>query len=97
MDSDHNLKIESIVVHIIVTISYIMSLRPTAPDFQPQSTVISVDGNAKDSCVITIPDLDYEFPHTMKAMPLPTFHKITPTKRVWTEMTTSFSIYLKRY
>ena len=97
MELFYIIKIERMHCRMTVTISYIMSLRPTAPDFQPQSTVISVDGNAKDSCVITIPDLDYEFPHTMKAIPLPTFHKITPTKRVWTEMTTSFSMYLKRY
>jgi hypothetical protein len=74
-----------------------MSLRPTAPEFQPYSIVISVDGNTKDSHVISIPELGYEFPHTMKAMPLPDFNKITPNKRVWTEMATSAVICLKRY
>lgn len=74
-----------------------MSLRPSAPEFQPHSTVITVDGNEKDSHVISIPDLGYEFPHTMKAMPLPDFSKIIPNKRVWTEMATSAITYLKRY
>ena len=82
---------------IKVATSSTMSLRSSAPNFQPQSTVISVDSNEKDSHVISMPEMGYEFPHTMIAMPLPTFHKITPSKRVWTEMATSFSMYLKRY
>jgi hypothetical protein len=74
-----------------------MSLRINAPEFQPHSTVIVVDGDKKDSHIITMPELGYEFPYTLTSMPLPAFHKITPSKRVWTEMTTSFTMYLKRY
>lgn len=70
-----------------------MSLRPSAPEFQPQSAEAST--NRKDSHVISMPDLGYEFPHTLIAMPLPTFSKVTPNKRVWTEMATSFSMYIK--
>jgi hypothetical protein len=72
-----------------------MSLRPTAPEFQPQSMVISID--EKDSHVISMPSLGYEFPYTIVAMPLPTFTKTVPTKRMWTEMATSFTLYMKRY
>ena len=70
-----------------------MSLRPSAPEFQPHSIVISVD--EKDSHVISMPELGYEFPYTIAAMPLPTFTKTIPTKRVWTEMATSIIMYLK--
>ena len=80
---------------ITVATQFTMSLRPTAPEFQPHSTVISVD--EKDSHVISMPELGYEFPHTMVAMPLPTFNKSVLTKRVWTEMATSAVMYLKRY
>jgi hypothetical protein len=72
-----------------------MSLRPSAPEFQPQSSEASMD--EKDSYVISMPALGYEFPHTLITMPLPTFSKITPNKRVWSEMITSASMYLKRY
>ncbi len=78
---------------MIVAISYTMSLRPSAPEFQPQSTIISVD--EKDSHVISMPVLSYEFPHTIKAMPLPTFSKSVPMKRVWTEMATSVTTHWK--
>jgi hypothetical protein len=70
-----------------------MSLRPSAPEFQPHSTVISID--EKDSHVISMPQLSYEFPYTMEAMPLPTFSKSIPTKRVWTEMATSVVMHWK--
>jgi len=72
-----------------------MSLRPSAPEFQPQSAEAST--GEKDSHVISMPSLGYEFPHTLITMPLPTFSKITPNKRVWSEMITSASMYLKRY
>lgn len=65
-----------------------MSLRPSAPEFQPQSKTIS-----KDTHVISIPELGYEFPYTMTAMPI----RITPSKRMWSEMATSIKTYLKRY
>jgi hypothetical protein len=78
---------------MIVATFYTMSLRPSAPEFQPHSTVISVD--EKDSHVISMPDLGYEFPYIIEAMPLPAFTKIVPTKRVWTEMATSVVMHLK--
>ena len=71
-----------------------MSLRPTAPEFQPHSIAISVD--EKDSHVISIPALGYEFPYTMMAVPLPSLTKTIPTKCMWTEMATSAVMYLKR-
>jgi hypothetical protein len=79
-----------------------MSLRPSAPEFQPilsqPSVVVTVDDSIKkESHVITMPDLGYEFPYTITTMPLPNFNKTTPNKRVWTEMITSASMYLKRY
>jgi hypothetical protein len=64
-----------------------MSLRSSATEFQPQSTVISID--EKDSHVISMPQLDYEFPYIMEAMPLPTFSKSTLTKHIWTTIATS--------
>jgi len=78
---------------MIVATSHIMSLRPSAPEFQPQSTKESVD--EKDCHVISMPALGYEFPHTLITIPLPTFSKVTPNKRVWSEMITSASMYIK--
>jgi hypothetical protein len=74
-----------------------MSLRISAPEFQPHSTAILVECDKKDSHMISIPDLGYEFPYTMVSVPLPTFPKVTPTKRVWTEMITSVAMLFKRY
>jgi len=79
-----------------------MSLNPSASDFQPiLSHVIAIPTDSyyttKENHVLTVPELGYEFPHTLITMPVPSFTKVTPSKRVWTEMATSFSMYLKRY
>lgn len=78
-----------------------MSLRPSAPEFHPllpdfHSVETDDYYTTKDSHIITILELGYEFPHTMKAMPMHDFSKLTPIKRVWSEMATAVTLYLKR-
>jgi hypothetical protein len=78
-----------------------MSLRISAPEFQsmvsqPSVTIAIEEYRAKDSHVISIPELGYEFPYTLVSMPLPSFHK-APPKPVMTEMITSVAMLFKRY
>jgi len=74
-----------------------MSLRPTAPEFQPKKASVPINDDVysynKSTRTMTAPLLGYEFPYTMKAMPI----NITPTKRVWSEMSNLVTMYIRRY
>jgi hypothetical protein len=76
----------------------IMSLSSRAPEFQPSaSSHVTNVSQLTSHYVVGVPELGYEFPYVMKAMPLPNFTRVQSIKRVWTEMAHSVSSYLKRY
>ena len=75
-----------------------MSLRSSAPEFQPNTPYASPALTAmhkENTHVLSIPELGYEFPYTMKTMPISINH--TPAKRMWSEMTNTIFWHFKRH
>jgi hypothetical protein len=100
MELSYIIKIEGMMCDEIEDApSITMSLRPTAPEFKPSTPYSSpaLTGKYGNACILSVPELGYEFPYTMTKMPIPITINQLPAKRVWSEMTNTIFWHLRRY